>query len=509
MNFIKNYIIKIAVLLLIMFYSLLNINTVFALENNKLEEGIYIIKSALNEKFVFDIKDDSKEDGANVQLWSDSQSYCQRFMVKSLGNDVYSIYAIYDSKYIDVSGNSQKLGANVVQWSGHGGTNQQWIIKDAGNGYYNIISKCNGLYIDIPQSNAKNGANVQLWSKNNAKNQLFKFEKVQDSLVGQKTINDGIYSIKTALNEKFVFDIEYSSKQNGANLELYNEQNTNNQQYTFKYLNNGTYSISPVHSQKYLDVGGSSKEIGANVAQWSGHGGENQQWIIKDAGNGYYNIISKCNGLYIDIPQSNAKNGANVQLWSKNNSKNQLFKLQLISSTNGGEKTIQNGVYHIKSVSNSKVLDVNGSSLIDNGNIGFWNNGSTANQKFAVTYLNNGYYKIIAQHSGKAVKIIDQTNGSNVMQGEYKGNGNDQWIIKDAGNGCYNIVSRSTGNYLKQTSDGNAIIEKNNNANDQKFKFEVPTPLKGSKTIENGTYILKIAQNNEYVVDIPRKFTKR
>ena len=144
-----------------------------------------------------------------------------------------------------------------------------------------------------------------------------------NSVAAEEKIEDGIYEIKTAINESFVFDVEESSNENGANLRLWTNENTNNQKYLIKCLGNETYSISPVHSKKNLDVQGNSKENGANVAQWQYHGGENQQWIIKKSENGYYNIISKCNGLYIDIPRSEAKNGANVHLWQKNNSKNQ------------------------------------------------------------------------------------------------------------------------------------------------------------------------------------------
>ena len=42
-----------------------------------------------------------------------------------------------------------------------------------------------------------------------------------------------------------------------------------------------------------------------------------------------------------------------------------------------------------------------------------------------------------------------------------------------------------------------------NNTNSVKFKFVVPTPLKGSQTVADGTYIIASALNKKLVLDIP------
>lgn len=481
-----------------------SVNIVWALNDKNeslLAEGVYVIKSALNESYVLNIEGESNENGGNLQLYNNLNSYKQRLYIKSLGNDTYTISVIYDDKYLDVCASGKENGTNVAQWEYYGSDNQQWIIKSAGNGYYNIISKCNGLYLDIPHSEAKNGTNIHVWEKNNAKNQLFKFEKVEEKEIGKKTLDNGTYMIKSALNEKYVFDIEGASKINGGNLELWENLKNGNQRFIINYLNNGTYSISSEHSKKYLDVERSSWKLGTNVAQWQENGYENQQWIIKDAGNGYYNIISNCNGLYLDIPYSKAKNGANVQLWEKNNAKNQLFKFEEVKIETNGSKSIESDTYYIKCISNNKVLDVNGSSMDDGGNVGFWTNGQTANQKFSVKYLENGYYTISAQHSDKSIRISN--NSLNVEQSYRNEFDNEQWIIKKTGDGYYNIISKINGRYLMQSATGNAESGENNNSANQKFIFEKPTPMKGSKTIENGTYIVKSAINNNSVFDVP------
>lgn len=74
-----------------------------------------------------------------------------------------------------------------------------------------------------------------------------------------KTLEDGVYTIKSALNEKFVFDIYSSLKTNDAKVELWTSGGTNNQKFTIKYIGNGCYTISPVHSGKLIDVANNSK----------------------------------------------------------------------------------------------------------------------------------------------------------------------------------------------------------------------------------------------------------
>lgn len=479
-------IIKTTVLFSIVITALHMNNTVYAVDLGKtLEDGTYIIKSALNENYVLDITQSSKENGGNLELWTNGKTNNQKFKVKYLGNNYYSISALHSEKYIDVEGNSKSKGANVLQWQYHGGDNQQWIIKDAGNGYYNIISKSNNLYLDVPQSNAENGANIQVWSASGADNQKFKFERQDNSVTeGTQTISDGIYSIKSALNNNYVLDITSSSIENGGNLEIWTNGSTANQKFSVKYLGNGYYTLQAIHSGKYIDVPGSAKEIGTNVAQWQYHGGNNQQWVIKDAGDGYYNIISRCNGLYLDITQSKASNGTNVGLWTKNDCLNQKFKFEKPVDLKG-EQTITNGTYIISSaLNNSYVIDIPGSSKNNGECIELWRNGLTDNQKFDISYIGNGYYTIKAVHSGKALEIA---NGSTILGTkvtQYTANSSDaqKWIIKDAGDGYYYIISKNSELYMEVIGEeakagANIAIRNYSGAKAQKFKFCNPDTL--------------------------------
>lgn len=454
-------------------------NVAFSANNGQeLEDGIYTIKSALNEQYVLDIEASSQKDGGNLELWNNGNTDNQRFILKYLGDGSYSIVALHSRKAIDVEEGRKEKGTNILQWSYHGGNNQRWIIKSAGNGNFNIISKGNGLYLDIPNSKAGNGSNVQVWTQNGAKNQEFKFVK-QDDNKGTKTINNGIYLIESSTDTSKTLEIPRSSLVTGEKLGVWNKNSTVNQKFEFTYRDNGYYTISAVHSDKYLDISEGSKNDGAEVIQWNYHGGNNQQWKIQDAGNGYFNIISRCNGLYLTI------DGTSVKTCKENASLVQKFKLEKPETTITGEKTIEDGRYIIASkVNTSYVIDIPASSTKNGEIIEIWRNRLTDNQKFDVKYLGNGYYTIKAVHSEKVLEVPNSAMkiGTKITQNADNTSDSQQWIIKKAEGEYYYIISKSSELYMeidKQAAKPgvNLQIQNHTGYDMQKFKFCNPNTL--------------------------------
>lgn len=454
-------------------------NVAFSASNGQeIEDGIYTIKSALNEQYVLDIEASSQKNGGNLELWNNGNTDNQRFILKYLGDGTYSIVALHSKKAIDVEEGRKEKGTNILQWGYHGGNNQRWIIKSTGNGNFNIISKGNGLYLDIPNSKAGNGSNVQVWTQNGAKNQEFKFVK-QDDNKGTKTINNGIYLIESSTDTSKTLEIPRSSLVTGEKLGVWNKNSTVNQKFEFTYRDNGYYTISAVHSDKYLDISEGSKNDGAEVIQWNYHGGNNQQWKIQDAGNGYFNIISRCNGLYLTI------DGTSVKTCKENASLVQKFKLEKPETTITGEKTIEDGRYIIASkVNTSYVIDIPASSTKNGEIIEIWRNRLTDNQKFDVKYLGNGYYTIKAVHSEKVLEVPNSAMkiGTKITQNADNTSDSQQWIIKKAEGEYYYIISKSSELYMeidKQAAKPgvNLQIQNHTGYDMQKFKFCNPNTL--------------------------------
>lgn len=461
-----------------------------------LDSGIYMISTSLNENKVLDVSGGSLQSRANIQLWDNADVSNQKFVINYSGNGEYTIRALHSSKVLDVQDGAKDPGANVQQYEDNGTDAQKWYIESTGDGYYYLVSKCNGLYLDVSNGSTNNGTNIQLYTGNATNAQKFKF-----SYVGKQTIENGTYIISSELNNNKVLDVSDVSNKSGANVQLWDSVNGDNQKFNITYMGNGYYSIEALHSGKVLDIENGSQNNGANVQQYMSNGTDAQRWIISDAGNGYYNIISKRNGLYLDVSGGNTSNGTNIQVYTGNGTNSQKFKFIKV-----GKKTIEDGIYTIAtSLDTNKVLDVSGTDTSSGANIQIWDKANVQNQSFKITYNGKGYYTIKALHSGKTIDVSGghQTPGTNVQQ--YEGNGTDaqQWIIEDLGNETYSIISKCNGLYLDisgaNTRNGtNVQVYTGNGTKAQKFNF---TKIE-TQTIEDGIYTISSALNNDFVLDV-------
>ena len=503
-----------------------NIKESLATENTKtIEEGTYVIKSAINDKFVLDIEDASKANEANLQIYQSNGTNAQKFKVKYLNNGYYTIESVNSGKVLDVDDAKKTQGTNVQQYDSNNTDAQKWTIKKNSDGTYSLVSKCNNLYMDVKDGIASNSRNVQVYGGNGTKAQKFKFEKVADPInyseKAEKTISDGTYTIKSAINDKFVLDIDNASKSNGANVQIYQSNGTNAQKFKVKYLNNGYYTIESANSGKVLDVDNAGKNQGTNVQQYGSNNTDAQKWIIAKNTDGTYSIVSKCNNLYLDVKDGIASSGKNIQVYGRNGTRAQKFKFEVVTNNSESnnvkpQKTIADGTYTIKSAINDKfVLDIDNASKSNGANVQIYQSNGTNAQKFKVKYLNNGYYTIESANSGKVLDVDNagKNQGTNVQQ--YGSNNTDaqKWIIAKNTDGTYSIVSKCNNLYL-DVKDGIASSGKNiqvygrNGTRAQKFKFEVVTNnsesnnVKPQKTIADGTYTIKSSLNTRYVFDI-------
>ena len=466
-----------------------NIKESLATENTKtIEEGTYVIKSAINDKFVLDIEDASKANGANLQIYQSNGTNAQKFKVKYLNNGYYTIESVNSGKVLDVDDAKKTQGTNVQQYDSNNTDAQKWTIKKNSDGTYSLVSKCNNLYMDVKDGIASNSRNVQVYGGNGTKAQKFKFEKVADSInyseKAEKTISDGTYTIKSAINDKFVLDIDNASKSNGANVQIYQSNGTNAQKFKVKYLNNGYYTIESVNSGKVLDVDNAGKNQGTNVQQYGSNNTDAQKWIIAKNTDGTYSIVSKCNNLYLDVKDGIASSGKNIQVYGRNGTRAQKFKFEVVTNNSESnnvkpQKTIADGTYTIKSSLNTKyVFDIAWGSTQNYGNLQLYQDSTVGQQRFKVKYLGDGYYSITAAHSGRVLDVSNagKTNGTNVQQ--YSSNNSDaqKWIIAKNSDGTYSIVSKCNNLYM-DVKDGIAGNNRNiqmysgNGTKAQKFVF--------------------------------------
>ena len=267
-------------------------------------------------------------------------------------------------------------------------------------------------------------------------------------------------SINTCIDSNRCVEVAAVSKDNGANVQLWDNNGVTGQIWKFAEESEGVYRIKNAYSNKYLSLDSSHKnEEGANVLQLSSSGGDDQLWRAEVYNNKlmlinvHSNYVLDCNGGYAD-------NGTNVQVWSRNNGKGQLFELRpetiktkgtrsiTVGNVNVTEHAYDNGdryyevpegMYVIQSCSgNNQVLDVYGGGKDNGVNVISWVDNNGNGQKWQFVRVGNGIYKIISVVSGKCLEVAGQdsnTNGGNVQQWDYEDGWSNKlwklWLTKD------------------------------------------------------------------------------
>ena len=473
-----------------------------------IEDGVYEIELSLDNNKVVEVIDASQISGGNVQVFQRNNAKCQKINVKYVGGGYYTLQFQHSGMYLDVANGEKADGTNVWQCRYNGSDAQKWAIEDLGNGYYSLISKCSGKYLTVKNGKTKNCTNIEIDSNKNTKSQKFKLKKIEP-VKGSKTITDGTYEIELSLNNNKVVEVVDAVTYSGGNVQVFQRNNANCQKVEIKYDGNGYYTIKFVHSGMYLDVANGETTDRTNVWQCRGNGSDAQKWVIKDAGNGYYNLISKCSNTYLTVRDGKTNNCTNIEIDSNKNTKSQKFKLKKIEAVKG-EKTVENGTYELElALDNNKVVEVINASQISGGNVQVFQRNNAKCQKVNIKYIGDGYYTLQFQHSGMYLDVAngETTDRTNVWQCRENGSDAQKWVIKDAGDGYYHLISKCSNTYLtvkdgKTNNCTNIEIDANKNTKSQKFKLKKIEAVKGSKTVENGTYEIELALNSNKVVEV-------
>ena len=350
---------------------------------------------------------------------------------------------------------------------------------------------------------------VNAIEENKETEELQETEKEQEIEEVKPVVADGIYEFYAGISGTKVIDIQNESTNSRANAQIYERSNKNNQKFKIEFNLDGTYTITAMHSNKVLDVAGGGISNGTNVWQYESNNSDAQKWYIQPCGDGVYNIVSKLNGLYLDISAGIITDRQNIQVYQGNGTNAQKFRL-ITAEKLQGKKTIEDGNYMIKShVAEDRVLEVpnlstNNSEVIKTSTI-----NKKANQKFKITYNDDGTYSINALHSGLAldVRCADGRNGALVQQ--YNSNKSDaqKWIIRKNDDDTYSIYSQVNGLALdvygaSKNVGANIQTYLYNGTNAQKYSFIEEEPEVGVQSIEDGTYRILSTIRNNMIFDI-------
>ena len=282
----------------------------------------YRLVSAISGK-VLEIAGGSTSDGANARVATSNDSASQRFTFKKLTNWIpegaYRIVtSINRSNGLAVAGSGAD-GANVGTAASSGANSQRFYLRPAGSGGYTIQTPLAGTYLSVAykasganvrQAKASQvwlptitaagitftlkeskqvalnaaGSNVNAAATNGARTQQF-------ILVPTGLLADGVYTIGSDVDTKFVFDTYGQSRDNGVRLQVCKANNTIAQQYRLTRLSSGAYRIANIGSGKALQAMAPSAASG-QVQQQTPGSAVSQQWNLAMNADGSLSILS-------------------------------------------------------------------------------------------------------------------------------------------------------------------------------------------------------------------------
>ena len=135
-------------------------------------------------------------------------------------------------------------------------------------------------------------------------------------------VQPNYYYIISSINFNYCLDIENSSENNEANLQIYKINYSDAQKFSFTKSGEYYYIVCKC-SGKVIDVKYSGKSEGTNIFQYELNRSHAQQWKIKKGL--FWTFYSRVNGLCLDLKYSETYNGNNIHCWSDNDSKAQKF----------------------------------------------------------------------------------------------------------------------------------------------------------------------------------------
>ena len=477
-----------------------NVNT------QSISNGDYNINSVSQKGQSFDITDTSKENGTKIQTWTYLGALQQKFNIEYLKDGYYKIISKLSNKALTISPvNGNIIGSNVIQQEYKNLDTQKWSIKWRGENSYSIVSKDGNYAMEL--KGIGDGAKIIMNTVTGQDNQKFEFCS-RRTLSAKKTIENGRYKIESIINNKPAFDIVDGSKKEGAQIQLWDYLEAEQQKFDITCDNNGYYEIKSVFTGKVLAIDNTKASNGTLIIQKTRKGTDDEKWIINKEDNGTYSINSKINNSSIDVPDYNAVNGQKLQLHDYNNGPAQKFMMTRVSEP----IKLDNGTYRISMYTNQKIsFDIDAGKRENGANLQLWSwaGENSYQQQFKLIYNSSDKtYLIYNINSGK---VLDIKNGSyeagaNVWQYEYNGTDAQKWIILKNPDGSYSVKSKLNGLYLDISNGniadgGNVQVYTGNGTDAQKFNFTKQTD-KAIRYVEDGLYQIATKYNNNLVFDI-------
>ena len=144
-------------------------------------------------------------------------------------------------------------------------------------------------------------------------------------------LEDGTYTVSTALKDGMVLDVADGSRKDGANVRLWSSNGTKAQRWTVSHDSKGYVTLRNVNSGKALDVKDGKAANGSNVHQYAPNSYRSQKWVAVRSGSVYKLVSALSPSMALDVKDGKAANGSNVQIYTANGYRSQQWTFKTVA----------------------------------------------------------------------------------------------------------------------------------------------------------------------------------
>lgn len=136
--------------------------------------SIYKICSKASGK-VLEVANSSMSGSANVDIWTDTQSDAQRWIVTSVGNDRYTLTNVASGYLLNIA-DAPRSGVNVNQIRSGATNSIQWKIVPREEGYFTVqIASASDYVLHVDNAATADGTNISIYKSNGSDTQAWAF----------------------------------------------------------------------------------------------------------------------------------------------------------------------------------------------------------------------------------------------------------------------------------------------------------------------------------------------
>lgn len=362
-------------------------------------DGSWIISSAWDRRYVFDLYGGSTNNGSPIQIYSSNGTVAQSWKLLKVKNSreemdklasqnkdaiadgTYFIASSLNTSFVfDVYGGSKSDFGNITIYKNNGTVAQGWKIVHDSKGYVTFMNVGSNKVLDVYGGQNVNGQNVVQYTSNNSYAQKWIVVNVGSG-----------YKIVSALDSNYVLDLYGGRVQNFSNIQIYKSNNTKAQTWSFIKYESPRDHLNTMAKECNADITESTYVIecytnnnvvfnasNGNVQLANANKVSSQKWKIKKDAMGYITFINVDTNKAIDVYGGKAESFTNVWQYAYNDTYAQKW---IARKNSDGSLTF------VSALDKNYVLDIYGGRIQNEGNIHIYRDNGTNAQKFKLTQV--------------------------------------------------------------------------------------------------------------------------